>query len=286
MRRYAYRRVPTKLLTPRNLTVDHPMELVERPPCSRPRRPELVEDAGDGGTLGEQRWRRRRAVAPCRRGSASRRWPTSGAWFGLHARCRRLRIAGGRLQRGYSAHGLRALDWLGAQRPFGRSVWRPDRDVRDRLLTRASATGTLGDAPELVELSRIGVTFLDVVSRYGARLLGTSTPIRDVRAARRLATLPTGVGVLRVPGGGIVTLVRPADDPASGIAGRVGVRNGSAAAKRQPKFGGAGQAVTIHTAARWAPAAAIVAACHTSWYEKTLGLSTGQPRAKPAAPTV
>ena len=70
------------------------------------------------------------------------------------------------------------------------------RARRSRPLADASvAYRHLEDAPELVELSRIGVTFLDIVSRYGARLLGTSTPIRDVSAARRLATPPTGVGV-------------------------------------------------------------------------------------------
>ena len=39
-------------------------------------------------------------------------------------------------------------------------------------------------------------------------------------------------------------------------------------------------------AARWAPAAAMVKACHTSWYEKTFGPSVGHLRPNPIAPTV
>ncbi len=74
-------------LTPRDRTVQHPVELVERPPCSRPRRPELGEDAGDGATLGSRAAQVSSAVR-CRRESASRRWPGT-VMPGAAARTRR-----------------------------------------------------------------------------------------------------------------------------------------------------------------------------------------------------
>lgn len=47
-----------------------------------------------------------------------------------------------------------------------------------------------------------------------------------------------------------------------------------------------GHVATVQTAAKWSPAAAIVKACQTSWYENVAGRSVGHLRPKPTAPTV